>query len=1348
MIDAFKSIIEQRGWDSARASMMERIEARLSRRLPAGHSFSLTEFQKKAIGDPRFFQDQSEGADVCNLVVQGATSAGKTLLSELNILDTVVPNQRSAIVLVPLKAMVHERTEQLRRDMGEHYNVYGSSSDHMEYDELIINGDYDIAVIVYEKFFSMLSQGSAQNVMKRCGLLVVDELSMLSREQRGPKLEMALEVVRGNYPDTRIMCLATCDCSTEKICEWLNIPEPIISSARPVALEEHIIEWNGQGIWRMIPANHDSFSADTMPERQTESIEIPGYRRDWTPKEKKRNLLLALLERMYAETPDAKLLVFTGSKSDAASTAHYLKSHAPSHFPSIDASIRADYGDFLEKVNRCDRDEEQTDLISALLPYGIAYHHAGISGSLRELIEEEFQNPDSPLKAIVATETLTVGVNMPFDAIIMLDSTVPRGSGTLVPLTMQEYRNFIGRAGRLGQSNRSGQSYLLVENTADRDFYWNSYCNREEVGSALTDATEDELAPYYLSLLANRVGLGNQSGTSFTTEQIQRLYDSSLSRLCGKRKKPFSPQELYNKLYLGWLASEQAPATTATPFGRQAAGAPVPTDPGYALEAFGKHMAPYAFSIDTCTRIHGLFYEGYQNGGLPIGVSKDDINADRYLLDILYRICYHSEIRNASFLAFPKDDRNPEKLYKAKRLVLEQLDRLLTASDSFPYHCDLWSNDNKSPLWCLHNQQNLPDESVMLETAMRAILLYYWTRGLTVSEIKEITHFKEFTKIIHGDIERLAEVASFHLSAIYKCLSTATGVCPDADAIAAWYSLHARVKYGMPIELVKLANKHIHGLDRSKLLAMNKEAIRRGLTPTQFLYMTGPSQIQGYMTPHQQAHLMQALERRNKVNQFDTLMEILSKETGSVLSSADKDNLEAVAYWDGSDTALYRKLRSVLKSEAFKGLRISTDGESYCMLLESSEIRITIGILTHSYSPEIKENIRDFFEYNGSCPHILLVPESFDERQIEEALRHFHCDAVVTNTFLSLVLATTVMAELGNADTIVRFLADARGVFTKSDRRYFSPSHYIKPDTDSQAPTLRILCGSSADAYTRGVLKIEELKSALSRTEDLCRYEILPWGSELRSNNAFCDCPTIILLERNHIARSNSLGEFLCKMRSQNFENCLLILDSPAAEAAWNDPTNHDSTPYLPWNNQYSTITKHVAADIDDAVQRIRRFVSEWRAQDYLIGISYAHYESDHRDAAAEWKTDDQLIEMLASELRAVYGEHRILFDRFTPARELFDRSRARDESLAAYKRCRFFLILWNYWTKENGNCAKEREAITECVCHGNVAYRYLQTGRPNDPLAPDSEFPLRLSERDIPHIVDIVKRELDSLLN
>ena len=210
------------GWDredrsSIYTKTLENIENRLKSRLPENDEVELTALQRLALSHREFCDDWSDSDRVPkHLIVQGATSSGKTLLSELNILD-VVSRRLQAIVLVPLKAMVHERTRQFIDDLeGQGLRVYGSSSDYMDNDERLINGEYDVAIIVYEKYYAMLSQNGGA-ILDACRLLVVDELSMLSKEERGPKLEMALEITRIKNPQTRIMCLATSDCKTDKI---------------------------------------------------------------------------------------------------------------------------------------------------------------------------------------------------------------------------------------------------------------------------------------------------------------------------------------------------------------------------------------------------------------------------------------------------------------------------------------------------------------------------------------------------------------------------------------------------------------------------------------------------------------------------------------------------------------------------------------------------------------------------------------------------------------------------------------------------------------------------------------------------------------------------------------------------------------------------------------------------------------------------------------------------------------------------------------------------------------------------------------------------------------------------
>lgn len=253
-IETFSDIIKYHGLSR---QVLQGIENRLCS-ATNGAEFRFTDLQKKAFNKQEYWLGGNTEAFPRHVLVQGATSSGKTLVSEMSVIECLCEKpKKKAIVLVPLKAMVRERKERFANDLPDE-RVYASSSDFQDHDADIINGIYDVAVIVYEKFFAMLSQPSNQ-ILNDCALLVVDELQMLSSEGRGPKLEISIQKVMrhneelgtnnptGTY--TRIMCLTTCDCKTDYIKQWLSVgkqkPLTIESATRPVGLEEYVLNING-----------------------------------------------------------------------------------------------------------------------------------------------------------------------------------------------------------------------------------------------------------------------------------------------------------------------------------------------------------------------------------------------------------------------------------------------------------------------------------------------------------------------------------------------------------------------------------------------------------------------------------------------------------------------------------------------------------------------------------------------------------------------------------------------------------------------------------------------------------------------------------------------------------------------------------------------------------------------------------------------------------------------------------------------------------------------------------------------------------------------------------------------
>lgn len=1303
MNSTFEKIIQNRGWnrpsqngDINLPQIMENIEKRLSRGLPPEEPFTLTRFQEKVIEDEQFWRDW-ESEDISHLVIQGATSAGKTLVSELAILDTL-DNQKKAVVLVPLKAMVHERMVQFQRDMPDQ-KVFGSSSDHLENDERLMHDDYDVVVTVYEKFFAMLYQ-NPKDLMNKCGLLVVDEMSMLSKDQRGPKLEMLLELIRKNYPEVRIMCLATCDCKTNKICEWLGIEKPIRSTARPVGLEEHILLMNGTGFYRRIPANHEQ--EDSTPKKVPETVELPQYRNDWSILTKRKNLLKTVVRKIYTTTENARLLIFVGSQSGSANIAKFLWEEMADLFPQVSGGQH--YEEFLNDVRACDVDEDRNDLLQDL-GHGIAYHHAGMSTTMREIIEEELQKPQSFIKAVVATETLTVGVNMPFDVMIILNHKVPRGQGADEPLSRQEYRNFIGRAGRLGQNNRTGVTYLFVDDNKNLNFYWESFGTQEEITSALTKASEDALAPYYLGLLPNQ----------FTKQALEDLFQKSLAKAC-KPSKFFRSDELQTALYNAYLTGE----VQGGPKGAANAAAHQ-----YEVLPFGKDIAPYALSCDTCINIYWYFYEGSKNGGLPDGITQDEIESDKYLLEILYHICRHSEVAQSGALSFPNQSNQPDLYIKAKLCVLEQLKKLLAETDAQGARRNvLWceggtdTQKKENELWCLMNKSNLGNEIAKLQAAMRAVLLLYWTRGMTISEIRKLTQFQTFTrKILCGDIERLAEVVSFHLDAIHKSL-TSSPVFTTPEASNAFYALQTRVKYGMPRDLVRLANKHIYGLDRARLLSLMRDSRIMNLSPIQYLYTASQNQLRKHLTPTQYTQLLQALERRNSVRQFDTLLDIVAKDAGTKLTDENRDCLRAIYDWDGTDPEdLYDNIAKLLRNEAFCSTTIGMDGNVHCIILSLGERRLCVGLLEKELDERTVTRIQRFFESHPYVPRLLLVPskslnENWDNNDLTDAMGVYNALTLLNTGFLAMVLANTIAMELGE-EQMFEFLADARGIYTESETRFCSLSHYVSHPA-VEKPRFRLLCGNGISPV------IGEMQLALSADKDLQNHDVLCWGSSLFKQSCV-DCPAILFLDRSHVTRSHSLNLFLARMQAQQFHNCLLLVDSEVAEQIWNSADNLEDDGCSAWQGQYSRIRKAVVSNGKEAVEAIRQFLAIWKHEEFLIGISYAHYDPN-RDIKSLQREVPQLRN-LARNLADIYGEHRILFDEFDPARDLFVIEEGQTRSLAAYQQCKFYLILWNCWTKENINCKNEHAVICDKCQKDHAHCIYLNAQSPDDPKVPEGSF-------------------------
>jgi superfamily II RNA helicase len=147
--------------------------------------------------------------------------------------------------LVPQKALAEEKYREFsRRYAKAGVDVVISSRDRREFDGQILGRQFQIAIVVYEKLQALLV--AQPNLIQGIGLVVVDELQMLTDDERGPGLELLLTKLKmaGSHP--RLIGLSAVLGKAALLAEWLEA-KLLIDTRRPVELRKGVL---CQGVFR------------------------------------------------------------------------------------------------------------------------------------------------------------------------------------------------------------------------------------------------------------------------------------------------------------------------------------------------------------------------------------------------------------------------------------------------------------------------------------------------------------------------------------------------------------------------------------------------------------------------------------------------------------------------------------------------------------------------------------------------------------------------------------------------------------------------------------------------------------------------------------------------------------------------------------------------------------------------------------------------------------------------------------------------------------------------------------------------------------------------------------------
>ena len=403
-----------------------------------------------------------------NLVLASPTASGKTLIAEICAMKHVLEGGGKVIYLTPLRALANEKYEEfrkfsaIRKPNGKRVKVAISTGDYDSSDPWL--GKYDIIVTTNEKADSLLRHRAKW--MDEVSLVVADEIHLMNDPERGPTLEVVLARLMQINPEIQILALSATIRNVDEIAEWLNA-EYVATEWRPVTLKE--------GVY----CHNEIMFKDGSAEKVETYTKNPAI-----------NLAV------HSIKTGGQALIFAGTRRNAVSLAKKAAAEIES---LLSKPLKRSLGHVAERILAAGERTRVSELLAELVKRGAAFHHAGLGGAHRRIIEDEFRS--GKIKVVAATPTLAFGVNLPARTVIIHDYRRYEPGYGYYPIAVLEYKQMAGRAGR-PKYDKVGEAVLIAKTDDERDYLLESYvfAKPERIWSKL--AVERILRSHVLATIA------------------------------------------------------------------------------------------------------------------------------------------------------------------------------------------------------------------------------------------------------------------------------------------------------------------------------------------------------------------------------------------------------------------------------------------------------------------------------------------------------------------------------------------------------------------------------------------------------------------------------------------------------------------------------------------------------------------------------------------------------------------------------------------------------------------------------------------------------------------------------
>ena len=383
---------------------------------------------------------QKEAIDYINqgysVIVSAPTGAGKTVIAE-HVITQCLKESLGVIYTAPIKALSNQKFRDFRSQYGDKIGILTG--------DVSINSSAPVLIMTTEIFRNKVLEEPQS--LKRYAWIIFDEVHYIDNEERGTIWEESIMFLPAHM---KMLCLSATVPNISELSRWI---ESVHKTEFKKVIEEH----------RPVPL-HFFFQCQNEILDRLKKLHQKGYKEKIAYSYRGRRRLaqtflrpnrLSTLLNYLQEKDFLPCIYFAFGRRRCEDLALELYTF---NFLSTEEQdqINLMYDSLCERFDL--KQEKSAQCLLPLIKRGIAYHHAGMLPTLKEVIERLFTS--RLIKVIFTTETFALGINMPARTVIF-DQMRKFYGRYHRNLKTRDFYQMAGRAGRRGM-DREGYIYCRI----------------------------------------------------------------------------------------------------------------------------------------------------------------------------------------------------------------------------------------------------------------------------------------------------------------------------------------------------------------------------------------------------------------------------------------------------------------------------------------------------------------------------------------------------------------------------------------------------------------------------------------------------------------------------------------------------------------------------------------------------------------------------------------------------------------------------------------------------------------------------------------------------------------------